>query len=307
MLKMTQEQDEPPSITAPSENGGASAQKPEMGKNGFLERIKCMFAPKSDPTLRETIEEELENDGEESVTDHEKELISNVLELSDVSAVDVMVPRADIVSIPDDTKPEELLALVSERQYSRLPVYQENLDHVIGTIHVKDILATLARGEKIDIKQLVRDVPTVSPSMPALDLLLQMRISKKHMVLVIDEYGGTDGLITIGDLIEDIIGEVNDEYNPDEQPEIIAKDDNTALADARIELKEFEEIYGEILNEEEREENDTLGGLIFFLAGRVPVRGEIISHDSGMKFEILDADPRRVNRVSILNIPQDNE
>lgn len=305
---MTQELDEPPSTTAPSCNDGAFPDKTEPEKIGLLERIKSIFSPKTDATLRETIEEyideELENDGEASVSVHERELISNVLDLSDVSALDVMIPRADIVCIDENTKANELFLLLSERQYSRIPVYKDTLDHVIGTIHVKDILAALARNEKVVIKDLVREVPTVSPSMPVLDLLLQMRISKKHMALVIDEYGGTDGLVTIGDLIEAIIGEVNDEYNPDEQPEIITQNDGSITADARIELKEFEEIFGDILSEEEREESDTLGGLVFFLAGRVPVRGEIISHSSGMQFEILEADPRRVNRLSILQIPE---
>lgn len=302
MLKMTQELDDPPSTTAPSSQNDGATQQCE--KTGFLKRIKNILTPKSDPTLRETIEEELENDGEESVTNHEKELISNVLELSDVSAADVMIPRVDIVAIEEDIPTEELFKILSERQYSRMPVYKETLDHVTGTIHVKDILAMLSRGEKVNIKSLIREVPTISPSMPVLDLLLQMRISKKHMVLVIDEYGGTDGLITIGDLIEAIIGKVNDEYNPDEQTEIITNNDGTVIADARIEIEEFEDIFGNILTEEERDECDTLGGLIFYLAGRVPVRGEIITHESKMKFEILEADPRRVSRISILDIPQ---
>lgn len=306
---MTQEIEEPPSTPASSSKEDAESFKTEAEKTSLLQRIKCMFSQKTDATLRETIEEyieeELDNEGEASVSVHERELISNVLDLSDVSAMDVMVPRADIVCIDEDTKTEELFSLLSERQYSRLPVYKDTLDHVIGTIHVKDILAALAKGEKVIIKDLVREVPTVSPSMPVLDLLLQMRISKKHMALVIDEYGGTDGLVTIGDLIEAIIGEVNDEYNPDEQPEIITNNDGSITADARIELKEFEEIFGKILTQEEHEECDTLGGLMFFLAGRVPVKGELIHHSSGMQFEILEADPRRVNRLSVLKIPKE--
>lgn len=306
---MTQDLDEPPSMNASSNStDDATAQTADTEKQGLLEKVKDFFSTKSDTTLRETIEEyiieETENNGMASVSMHERELISNVLELSGVCALDVMIPRADIVCIEQNAGTEELFSLLSERQYSRIPVYKETLDHVIGTIHVKDILATLARGEKVVIKNLVRDVPTVSPSMPVLDLLLQMRISKKHMALVIDEYGGIDGLVTIGDLIEAIIGEVNDEYNPDEQPEIIANNDGTVTADARIELEEFEKIFGEVLTEEEREECDTLGGLVFFLAGRVPVKGEIIKHPSDMKFEILEADPRRVSRLSIHQIPE---
>lgn len=140
--------------------------------------------------------------------------------------------------------------------------------------------------------------------MHVLDLLTQMRITRKHLALVVDEFGGIDGLITIGDLIEAIVGEIDDEHNLEVQPEMILQTDGSIMADARYDIDEFEDIYGEILSEEEREENDTLGGLTFFLAGRVPARGEVLTHSSGMVFEIEDADPRRVKRLRIRNIPQ---
>lgn len=276
----------------------------------IFQPIVNLFKPKNDTTLRETIEEYIEDDAisieEESISVHEKTLISNVLDLRDLRVDDVMVPRADIVAISETTTQKELFELFSEKQYSRIPVYLDTLDNVTGFIHVKDIIATLARGKKINIKSLIRDVPIVSPSMQILDLLLQMRASRKHMALVIDEFGGVDGLITIGDVIESIVGEIDDEYEPDNQPEITIESDGTILADARISLDEFEDKFGIILSDEEREENNTLGGLVFFIAGRIPVRGEVLTHETGMKFEIHEADPRRIKKLYIRDIPNQN-
>lgn len=312
---MTNETDEPPSMGAlPQKNGNALSGKPHSASensflSGTLSQIKrLIIKPKADTSLRETIEEYIEEEappenGESSVSTHEKTLISNVLDLRDMTASDVMIPRADIVSISDKTPIEELLALLAERQHSRLPVYRETLDNVIGSIHVKDILSTLARGEKLNILDLVRDVPIVSPSMPILDLLLQMRLTRKHMALVIDEYGGVDGLITIGDVIESIVGEIDDEHDPEDQVEITQAPDGSIQADARVALEEFEEQFGYKFSEEEHEENDTLGGLVSSIAGRVPARGEVLTHKEGMIFEILDADPRRVNRLRIRTAP----
>lgn len=313
MLKMIKEQEEPPSTnTSPSKNTGGGVDfsyDDGAEENGVISFFKGLIKPqKSDTTLRETIEEYIEGESGdfegESVSAHEKLLISNILSLRDMSAADVMIPRADIVAISEDMSQAELLALLAERQYSRIPVYKDTLDNVTGAIHVKDILATLAQGIEVNVPALVRDIPIISPSMPVLDLLLQMRITRKHMVLVIDEFGGIDGLIAIGDVIEAIVGEIYDEHDPDDQPQVIHKPDGTVIADARFDLEEFEGLFGNILNEEERENHDTLGGLIFSMAGRVPARGEVLTHKSGLVFEILDADPRRVNKVCIRNIPQ---
>jgi CBS domain containing-hemolysin-like protein len=154
---------------------------------------------------------------------------------------------------------------------------------------------------------MIRPVPIVSPSLPVLDLLLKMQRDKKHMVLVVDEHGGIDGLVTVGDLIEEIVGEFDDEFDDDTAPQIIEKSDGSIMADARADIDDFEDQVGKILSEEEREEVDTLGGLVFFAAGRIPARGEVIKHDSGMVFEILDADQRRVSRLRIRNIPKIEE
>lgn len=314
MFKMTdntvQENDEPPSIIAsPDQNG--DVHNTVTAHNGtFFSKIKSLFIPqKADPTLREAIEDYLEGDDNEhspSILSHEKALISNVLELHDLCASDVMIPRADIVAIDKTISQKDLLQLLSERQYSRIPVYKGTLDEVIGSIHIKDILASLACGEKIDVEDLIRDVPIISPSMHVLDLLLEMRTTKKHLVMVVDEFGGIDGLVTIGDLIEDIVGEIEDEHHQETQPEIALQTDGTILADGRVDIDDFEDQFGKVLSTEERDEIDTLGGLVFFMAGRVPARGEILTHGTGMKFEILEADPRRVNKICIRNLPIQN-
>ncbi|MCB1784018.1 MAG: HlyC/CorC family transporter [Alphaproteobacteria bacterium] len=314
MLKMNEDTDEPPSTPAPAPgniyNTAQGADQPApSNEGGFFGIIKGMIGSKSDATLRETIEEYIETETGDSdtpsVSAHEKKLIANVLEMHDMSAADIMVPRADIVAISEETSSEDLMALLTEKQYSRIPVYKETLDNVTGAIHAKDILAVLAKGEKPEIASLVRSLPIVSPSLHLLDLLLQMRLTRKHMVMVIDEFGGIDGLVTIGDVIEAIVGEIDDEHDPEDHPQLTVTSDGKIIADARYDLEEFEERFGDILSEEERENNDTLGGLVFTIAGRVPARGEVLTHkETGMVFEILDAGPRRVNRLRIRNIPQ---
>lgn len=256
-------------------------------------------------TLREALEEfieEIEEAEEENsaVAAHEKSLLANILKLRDMTVHDVMIPRADIAALEKDATQEEILTLLAEKQFSRIPVYRETLDDVIGTVHIKDIVAQLAAQKDIELLANIRDVPIVSPAMAVLDLLLFMREAKKHMVMVVDEFGGTDGLVTINDVIEMIVGEVDDEFDNESEPDIDRKADGSIHADARLEIEQLEEKMGAFLNDDEREEIETLGGLVFSIAGRVPARGEVIHHkESGMVFEILDADPRKVTRVKI--------
>lgn len=257
-------------------------------------------------SLRQTIEgyiDEPKSPDGSSISAQEHLLLSNILKLRDINVLNIMVPRADIVAIDVDISKEDLLSLLAEKQFSRLPVYRNTLDEVIGTIHIKDIVSALARNEEIDIQKLVTDIPIVSPSLPILDLLLEMQKNRRHIVLVVDEFGGIDGLVTVNDVIESIIGEIDDEHISDDPNKIIDKDDGSIIADGRVGISEFETRFGAILSDEEREESDTLAGLVFSIAGRVPARGEILTHKSGMVFEILDADPRRINRLRIRNIP----
>lgn len=314
MLKMTEQQDEePPSSPSQIDRGGSESMQPrpsQSDEGSVVSFIKGFLKPKSDSSLRETIEEYIEeNSGNDnpSISAHEKNLITNVLELRDITAADIMVPRADIVAVSKDTTQEELFALLGELQYSRIPVYNNTLDNVLGSIHVKDIICAVARGEAVNVQKLIRDVPIVSPAINLLDLLLQMRMTRKHMVLVIDEFGGIDGLVTIGDIIEAIVGTIDDEHDPNQQPNITENPDGTIIADARYNLEDFEKRFGKMFTKDEKEDNDTLGGLVISIAGRVPARGEIIKHDAGITFEVIDADPRRVNALRIRELPGTEE
>lgn len=323
MLKamMSEDKDEPPSRGAVSliqntgkdvrrtpEPANTSTVKSRGDQAGLLDWVKGMVNKnKSDTTLREAVEEFIEesanHSGAPTLDTHEGTLLSNVIELRDLTVVDVMIPRVDIIALDISTSQQDLLQLLAEKQFSRIPLYRESLDDVVGTIHIKDILSCLARGESINIESLVREVPIVAPSLPVLDLIVMMKQMRKHMALVVDEYGGIDGLVTIGDVIEAIIGTVDDEHDSDSEAQIVENKDGSLLADARYDIEDFEDRYGSFLTEEEREDIDTLGGLLFAITGRVPARGEVIAHPTGIMFEVLDADPRRVNKLLIRNIP----
>lgn len=320
MLKMSSQPDDPSSTKPAVTNGGSEQkyQKPSsdypVEEESLLARLKNMVVkPKNDTdSLREALEEYIEELDEKkeipSIAAHEKALITNVLKLRNTTVTDVMIPRADIAAIEVNATQQTLMELLAEKQFSRIPVFRETMDDILGTVHIKDILSVVAAGKELHLQSLIRPVPIVSPSLPVLDLLLKMQSDKKHMVLVVDEYGGIDGLATIGDVIEAIVGEFDDEFDTDIAPRMIRKADGSIIADARLDIEEFEDVYGEILTEEEREEVDTLGGLVFYTASRIPARGEVITHESGMVFEILDADQRRINTLRIRNIPdQDND
>jgi len=265
-----------------------------------------------DANARDALEEYVEHaeDGNtDSASVQERNLLSNILRLRDVKVVDVMVPRADIVAVEIDTPHDKILSLFIEKQYSRIPVYKDTLDQILGTLHVKDVLKALSDGGlggdfPIETKELLRDIPFVSPGMDVFDLILDMRQKKRHMVMVIDEFGGVDGLVTLSDVIEEIVGDIHDEHDTDEEPQMTAQEDGSIIADARVDIEDFEERFGFVLSDEEREESDTLGGLVCDFAGRVPARGEVITHDTGMVFEVMDADPRRVSLLKIHNLPQ---
>ena len=292
-----------------SGNSGGSSGGHSGGLQGLLRNI---FRRRDEEALREAIAEYIDTSAgnndyasaeSEPALEHEKLLISNILQLRDLTALDVMVPRADIVAIDANISERDLKLFLSETPHSRFPVYESNLDTVIGAVHIKDILGHLIQGKTIDLRQIVRKLPIISPAIPVLDLLLQMRVSKRHMALVIDEYGGTDGLVTINDIIEDIVGNLDDEYDRTETPQIHKRDDGFYFADARTSLSDFELKFGPIFSEEEHEDNDTLGGLVSSITGRVPARGEMIRHDSGLEFEILEADPRRIHCLRLRKIP----
>jgi magnesium and cobalt transporter len=256
-------------------------------------------------SLRETIDEMIEEpsaDGSHPLSAHERVLISNILKVYDRTAADVMVPRVDIVSLDVETPFSEVLKCMIEQGHSRVPVYRGTRDDVIGFVHVKDLLGPAADRRPTKLAPILRKVLFVAPSLLILDLLVQMRQARTHIAMVVDEFGGIDGLVTIEDLIEEIVGEIEDEYDVAEGPSLIERADGTLIADARIPIEQLEERQGIRLRPTgEQEEVDTLGGLVSSLAGRVPDRGEVIGHPSGIEFEVLDADPRRVKRLRVRN------
>ena len=234
------------------------------------------------------------------------------------------MPRANIVAEEETANMRSLLSQFIEANHSRLPIYHESLDDIVGMIHVKDYLRWMsAKGSKkktktsteagialaakelsSTIKQhpsMIRDVLFVPPSMPASDLLIKMKTSHVHLAIVVDEYGGTDGLVSLEDLVEEIIGDIADEHDTDDEHGMMRKqDDLTYVANARISIATLDEMFKvDLLPDDQEDEVDTLGGLVFEMAGRVPTRGEIIKHPTGLEFEILESDPRRVKRVRI--------
>ncbi len=262
----------------------------------------------ADAALRDAIEELIEeHEGEAdqpSIGADERNLLINILKLRSLTASDIMVPRADIVAVPNDVSLPELVRVMGKEGHSRLPVYRETLDDVVGMVHIKDVLLCSTGERPFELPALMRQVLFVAPSMRVLDLLLQMRLSRVHMALVVDEFGGIDGLVTIEDVVEEIVGEIEDEHDVEEGPHLVARPDGTLLADGRTTIEEFEERVGPVLTAEEREADvNTLAGLVFSLIGRVPSRGELVTHPSGIAFEVLDADPRTIKRLKIRNLP----
>lgn len=267
----------------------------------------------SNITLREALEDYIEDapdpDSKEtnSTSAHEKILLTNILKLRDLTAGDVMVPRTDIVAVEKNINPRDLLTFLAEKRYSRVPVYKETLDDILGILHVKDILVALSTHKNFEITDLIRPAQIIAPSMRVLDVLLNMRRTRRHMALIVDEFGGIDGLITIGDITEAIVGEAADEHDPDETSSHITREPNGAiLADARMPLVDFESRFGPLFTPEERQEADTLGGLVFFLTGRVPTQGENIVHaTSGITLEVAEAAGRRIAFLRITNLPSE--
>ena len=231
----------------------------------------------------------------------EHALIANVLRLRNISAHDVMIPRADIIAIPVSTSFDEAMTIFRRENYSRLPVYREQLDNVIGMIHIKDLITYVGTNKIFNLENLLRQPLLIAPRLPILDLMLQMQQQQTHLALVIDEYGGIDGLVTIEDLIETIVGGISDEH--DEPPTIMItpRQDGSFDVDARCPIEEFEQQIGPILTQEKNEtEIETIGGLVFLIAGYIPTRGEVINHPNGFLFRILEADARHIRRIRVI-------
>jgi CBS domain containing-hemolysin-like protein len=298
-------------------------------RDSLWKRIRTRFGRNREVGLRESLTGALEtheaqNPGE-TVGEEAKSMMLNIIEFSGLRVDDVMVPRVDIVAIDEADMMRDLLEKFIEANHSRVPVYRETLDGITGMIHVKDFMRWMAargakrrktKGDKPSLSGLTiaatelattvksaglsRNVLFVPPSMPATDLLIRMQASHTHLAIVVDEYGGTEGLVSIEDLVEVIVGDISDEHDTDESLEIKPIEDNVWSADGRADISSLEDLLKvDLLPDEDEEEADTLAGLVFKIAGRVPTRGEIIRHESGIEFEILDSDPRRVKRLRI--------
>jgi CBS domain containing-hemolysin-like protein len=297
--------------------------EPKKAPN-FLSRLRRRLAGNKDlrESLEGVIESHAEVTGSPAMAADARSMLGNVLNFQDLRVDDLMVPRADITGVEESETLRVLLDRFTDANHSRLPVYRETLDDVTGMIHVKDFLRwmnTKGRTSKskssaglsltaselsATVKQLSsvsRDVLFVPPSMPATDLLIKMKATHVHLAVVVDEYGGTDGLVSFEDIVEAIVGEISDEHDDDHDDVLIKRqNDTTYIADARAAIASLDEMFGvDLLPPDQEDEADTLGGLVFEMAGRVPVRGEVVTHSSGIEFEIVESDARRVKKVRI--------
>lgn len=296
---------------------------------GWLDRLLHKLSLRSRESIREDLQDVLSEAAETAdFSPYERAMLQNVLGLHRIRVSDVMVPRADVVAVAADTTLGEVLALFRTVGHSRLPAYGETLDEPLGMVHIRDFLDHLASaGERsgeggevdgpattlrdVDLGQtlagadILRPVLFVPRSMPAVDLLVRMQASRTHMALVIDEYGGTDGLVSIEDLVEVVVGDIEDEHD-ETAPTLLRDEAGGLVADARASLEEVAEALGrDPAAGIDAEDIDTLGGLVVTIAGRVPSRGELIAGPEGLEFEVLDADPRRLKRVRVHAPPTD--
>lgn len=296
------------SSDSPSDDGPSSSPSP-----GWLKRLfSSIFRRDQDRSLRRSLADAIvatEGDGpqgdhgeEPDLGEDELMMLKNILSNGHLRVDDVMVPRADITAFDIEDDFEALVKLLCQAEHSRLPVYRDSLDDVIGMVHIKDVIKPLSRQEPASptVAALLRSVLYVPPSMRVMDLLAKMRAGRTHMAIVIDEFGGTDGLVTIEDLVEQFVGEIEDEHDEMEQNPLRRVSADVYDADARLTVPDLEQELGlDFLPDEDDDDIDTLGGLVVRLAGKVPTIGDAIEHPSGLRFEVVDGDPRRLKRLRI--------
>jgi len=267
-----------------------------------------IFGEDAEPTLREEIEDAID-EAEESrpiagdLTQSERQMLRNLLHFGEQTAGDICVTRGDIVAVPGDISFDQLVSAFADAGHSRLPVYRESLDEVIGMVHIKDVFVEkVYETRDRSLSALMREPLFVPESMGVIELLARMRAERVHLAIVVDEFGGTEGLVTIEDVVEEIVGDIEDEHDDAETARLTLLEDGVWEADARVELDELAQTVDRRFSSDE-DEVDTLGGLIFLLAGHIPARGECVTHSSGWKLEAVDSDPRRIIRVR-LHAPQ---
>ncbi len=291
------------------------ASSPDGGSRLWRGIQHLIWGDDAEPTLRGQIEEAIE-ELEDSrpvagdLTPPERQMLRNLLDFGDQTAGDICVTRGDIIAVPSDIGFDALVAAFNDAGHSRLPVYGESLDSVVGMIHIKDVfLAKVDAARDRSMAALMREPLFVPESMGVIELLARMRTQRTHLAIVVDEFGGTEGLVTIEDVVEEIVGEIEDEHDEAEAGMLTLLEDGLWEADARIELEELQEVVDKRLTAED-DEVDTLGGLVFLMAGRIPEKGESVDHPSGWKLEAIDSDPRRIIRVRLhapeRDIPRDD-
>jgi CBS domain containing-hemolysin-like protein len=281
------------------------ATNPDEGPSRLWKGMRALiFGDDGETTLRDQIEEAIdEAEGERPISGdlspHERQMLRNLLHFGDRTAGEVAVTRGDIIAIPDTIAFDDLAAAFADAGHSRLPVYKGSLDHVVGMIHIKDVFVA-SRDPGIDrsIAALLRTPLFVPESMGVLELLARMRSERMHLAIIVDEFGGTEGLVTIEDVVEEIVGDIEDEHDEEETSSLVMLEDGVWEADARVELDELAAAVDPRLVSAE-DEVDTLGGLVFLLAGHIPVQGECVIHSSGWRLEALDSDSRRILRVRL--------
>ena len=266
-----------------------------------------IFGEDSEPTLREEIEDAIdeaeESQGSGSVagdlTPTERQMLRNLLHFGEQTAGDICVTRGDIIAVPGNISFDDLIRAFADAGHSRLPVYGESLDEVVGMVHIKDVfMANVDASKDRSLTALMREPLFVPESMGVIELLARMRSQRVHLAIVVDEFGGTEGLVTIEDVVEEIVGDIEDEHDEAEAGMLTMLEDGLWEADARLELDELAEAVDARLSSEE-DEVDTLGGLVFLLAGHIPTKGECVTHPSGWKLEAVDSDPRKIIRVRL--------
>ncbi|MFZ4763265.1 MAG: hemolysin family protein [Alphaproteobacteria bacterium] len=278
----------------------APAQPVKSSSESFFGRIVSVFRLLNNPKLLDRLQEFSD---EEKKSEHwhpqANDVLSGVISSQKLTVSDVMTPRADIKAIPADTSLEGMLEIMADAPHSRYPIYQDYEDDVIGIVYVKDIYKILAGKEKFDLKTYTRHVAVVAPSLPLMDLLSEFRQFGTQIALVVDEYGGIDGLVTLEDLLEGMIGDIGDE-TPIDHVAWHERADGTILVDGRLDIEEFEQKMGTVFSEDEKEDCETLGGMVASLAGRVPLSGESVQHPRhGFTFDILEADTRRIKKLCV--------
>ena len=276
-------------------------EKNKSWKNWLIKKLLSNEATREE-ILNYIATNEEDTNFDELEDNNEKILIKNILNLSNKSVEDVMVPRAEIVSIEKNQSMKEVLFIIENEAHSRMPVYDNNLDNVLGFLHIKDLLQCTS-DNNFELQSIVRDVLYVAPKSPILDLLKRMRSSRIHMGLVVDEFGGVDGLVTIEDLVEEIVGEIEDEHDADDQDELLRKiNDNTILVDASFKIEDLEKYFNIDIDLQDEDEIDTVGGMMFFIANKVPKNNQIYKYQNSLQFKVIKASARRIESLEIKKI-----